>query len=105
MQLLQNLQSTLEKKAAEKNPKPERKPQESSSKTKSTEQKINGDLRAIKMATNSSSRLKSVPEKLKNYLTEQDEEYFSSQENDDVFRKNEEEIMESKIGEFVWRIV
>ena len=57
------------------------------------------------MATKSSSRLKSVPEKLKNYLTEQDEEYFSSQENDDVFRKNEEEIMESKIGEFVWSIV
>ena len=37
------------------------------------------------MATRSSSRLKSVPERLKNYFTEQDEEYFSSQETDDVF--------------------
>ena len=85
VQLLQNLQSTLEKKQQKKIPKPERKPQESSSKTKSTEQKINGNLKAIKMATKSSSRLKSVPEKLKNYFTEQDEEYFCSQENDDVF--------------------
>ena len=85
VQLLQNLQSTLEKKQQKKIPKPERKPQESSSKTKSTEQKINGDLKAIKMATKSSSRLKSVPEKLKNYFTEQDVEYFSSQENSDVF--------------------
>ena len=37
------------------------------------------------MTTSSSSRLKLVPEKLKNYFTEQDEEYFSSQETDDFF--------------------
>ena len=37
------------------------------------------------MATRPSSRLKSVPERLENYFTEQDEEYFSSQETDDVF--------------------
>ena len=37
------------------------------------------------MTTSSSSRSKSVPQKLKNYFTEQDEEYFSSQETDDVF--------------------
>ena len=62
-----------------------KKPQESSSKTKSTEEMINSDPKAPKMATRSSSRLKSVPEDLKNYFTEQDEEYFSSQETDDVF--------------------
>ena len=37
------------------------------------------------MDTRSSNRLKSVPERLKNYFTEQDEVYFSSQETDDVF--------------------
>ena len=52
VQLHQNVQSTLEKKAAEtKIPKPEKKPQESSSKTKSTKEKINSDPRAPKMAT------------------------------------------------------
>ena len=75
-----------EKKSAEtKIPKPEQKQQDSSSKTKSTEEKVNSNARAPKMATRSSSRLKSVPERLKNYFTEQDEEYFSSQETDNVF--------------------
>ena len=41
------------------------------------------------MATGSSSQLKLVPEKLKNYVTEQDKEYFSSQETDDVFVSGE----------------
>ena len=40
---------------------------------------------APKMATRSSSRLKSVPEKLKNYFIEQDDEHFSSQETVNVF--------------------
>ena len=75
-----------EKKPAEtKFPKPEKKQQESSSKTKSTEEKIKSNPKATKMTTRSSSRLKSVPKRLKNYFTEQDEEYFSSQETDDVF--------------------
>ena len=45
-----------------------------------------------------SSRLKSVLEKVKNYFTEQDEEYFSSQETDDSFvaEKLKKEIMESE---------
>ena len=47
-------------------------------KQKSTEESTNRDHKAPQMATRSSSRLKSVPEKLKNYFTEQDEEYFSS---------------------------
>ena len=58
---------------------------ESSSKTKSTEEKINSNPKSPKMATRSSSRLKSVPDRLRNYFAEQDEEYFSSQETDDVF--------------------
>ena len=37
------------------------------------------------MATRSSSRLKSVPEKLKNYFAEQDDEYLRTEEADDVF--------------------
>ena len=37
------------------------------------------------MAKSSSCRLKLVPDKLKNYFTEQDEEYFSSQGTDDDF--------------------
>ena len=77
-----------EKKSAEtKIPKPEKKQQESSSKTKSTEEKekVNSNPKAPKMATRSSSRLKLGPERLKNYFTEQDEEYFSGQETDDVF--------------------
>ena len=37
------------------------------------------------MAKRSSSRLKSVPKKLKKYFTEQGDEYFSSEEADDVF--------------------
>ena len=50
------------------------------------------------MATRSSSRLQLVPEKLKNYSTEQDEDNFSSQKTDDIFgfRKTWKEIMESK---------
>ena len=69
-----------EKNPAEtKIPKPEKKQQESSSKTKSTEEWTNSNPKAQKMATRSSSRLKSVPERLKNYFTEQDEEYSSSQ--------------------------
>ena len=87
VQFLQILQSSLGKKAAEsKIPKPEKKPKESSSKTKSTEEKINSDPNAPKMAKRSCNRLRPVPEKLKNYFTEQNEdEYFSSQETDDVF--------------------
>ena len=77
-----NLQSTMKKSRRNKNCKTGKKPQESSSKTKSTEENNNSDLMAPKMATRSSSRLKSVSEKLKNYFTEQDE--------------NPEEIMESK---------
>ena len=82
------------KKAAEtKNPKPEKKPQESSSKTKSSDEKINSDPKASNMATRSSSPLKSVPVKLRNYFTEQDEEYFSRQETNDVFvSRNSREI-------------
>ena len=46
VQLHQKLQSTLKKKPAETNiPKPEKKQQESSSKTKSTEEKINSNPR------------------------------------------------------------
>ena len=37
------------------------------------------------MATRSSSRLKSVPERLKNYFTEQDDDYISGKETVDVF--------------------
>ena len=39
-----------------------------------------------------------MPERLKNYFTEQDEEYFSSQETDEVFisGKSRKKIMESK---------
>ena len=66
-------------------PKPEKKQQESSSKRKSIEEKINSNLKAPKMATRSSSRLKSVPEGLKSFFTELYEEYFSSQQSDDVF--------------------
>ena len=85
VQLHEKLPSTLKKKPAEtKIPKPEKKQQDSSSK-KSTEEKINSNRKAPKMATRSSSRLKSVPERLKNYFTEQGGEYFSSQETDDDF--------------------
>ena len=84
-QLHKKLQSTLKKTAETKIPNPEKKQQESSSKTKSTEEKINSNPKAPKMDTRSSNRLKSVPERLKNYFTEQDEVYFSSQETDDVF--------------------
>ena len=56
VQLHQKLRSTLKKKPDEtKIPKPEKKQQESSSKTKSTEEKINSNPRAPKMATRSSS--------------------------------------------------
>ena len=58
---------------------------ESISTTKSTEKKINIDPKAPQIATRSSSRLKSLSEKLQNYFTDQDEEYFISQETDDVF--------------------
>ena len=37
------------------------------------------------MATIYGSRLKLVPEEFKNYFIAQDEEYFSSQETDDIF--------------------
>ena len=47
------------------------------------------------MAKNSNSWLKLVPDKLMNLLTEQDEDYFSSQETDD-FLFQEREIMDSK---------
>ena len=68
-----------------KNSKTCKKPHESSSKTKSTEEKINIDPKAPQIATTSSSRLKSLPEKLQNYFTDQDNEYFISQETDNVF--------------------
>ena len=55
--------------AETKIPKPEKKQQESSSKTESTEEKINSDPKATKMATRSSSRITWVPAKLKNYFT------------------------------------
>ena len=54
-------------------------------KTKNTEEKINSHPIATKKATRSSNRLKLVPDKLKKYFTEHDEEYFNSQETDDVF--------------------
>ena len=95
------------KKSGRKNiPKPEEKPHKSSGKTKSSEEKINSDCRAPKMAKRSSSQLKLVPEKLKNYFTEQDEEYFSSQETDDFFQENPERNNEiEKKDEFVRSIV
>ena len=72
------------KKAAEsKCPKPEKNLRSLVVKN-STEEKINSDRMAPKMTAKSSSRLKSVPEKLKNYFFEQDEVYFSSQETGDV---------------------
>ena len=71
--------------AETKNQKTEKKPQESSSKTKTTEENTNSDPKAPKMAKKSRSRLKSVSDILKNCFTEQDEEYFISQETDDVF--------------------
>ena len=95
-------------KAAETNIlKPEKKPQESSSKTKNTEERNNSDPKAPKMDTRSSSQLKSVPGKLKNYFAEQDEEYFSSQETDDfLFQENPERNNGiRKKGEFVRSIV
>ena len=52
-----------EKNSRNKIQKPEKKPQESTSKTKSTEEKINTDCKAPKMANRSSSRLKLVPER------------------------------------------
>ena len=66
-------------------PKSEKKPNDSSTKTKSTKENIYSNPQAPKIGKKSSSRLKLVPEKLRNYFTEQDEEYFSSQETDDVF--------------------
>ena len=56
------------------------------------------------MATRSSGRLKLVPEKFEKlniYFTEQDEEYFSSQQTDDVFVSGKSR----KKGEFVRSIV
>ena len=51
-----------------------------------------------KRAIRSSSRLNSVPEKLKIYFTRQDENYFSPDETDDVFvlgaLKKEKQILE-----------
>ena len=83
VQLHQNLLSTPEKTRRNKNSKNRKK--ESSSKSKSTEENINSDPKAPKMSIRSRRRLKSVFENLKNYFTEQDEEYFSIQETDDVF--------------------
>ena len=77
MQLLRNLQSTLKKSGRNKISKTKKS-------TKSTEEKINSAPKAPKMATRSGSQLKSVPEKLKNFFTQQDEKYFSGQETDDV---------------------
>ena len=59
------------------------------------------------MATRSSSRLKSVPEKLKIYFTGQDEEYLSSQETDVFFQENPErsngtENKEEFVRSIVW---
>ena len=73
------------KSAQTKIPKAEKKPPEGSSKTKSTEEEVNSEPKVPKMATRSSSQLKLVPEKIKNYFSEQDNEYFSSEEADDVF--------------------
>ena len=69
VQFLQNLQSTLEKKKQKQKFQKQKRSQKSSSKTKSTEEKVSSDPKAPNMATSSSSRLKSVPEKLKNYFT------------------------------------
>ena len=55
----------------------------------STEEKINSDPRALKKSTRSSSLFKLVPEKLKNYVKEQDEEYFSGEEANDGFVSGE----------------
>ena len=78
-------QYTEKKTSRNKNFNTRKKQQDSSSKTKRNEEKINSNPKAPKMATRSSSLLKSVPERLKNYFTEQGEQYFSSQEIDDVF--------------------
>ena len=67
VKLVRNLKKYAGKKAAEtKIPKQEKRPQESDCKTQSTEEKTNCDPKAPKMATWSSSRLKPVPEKLRN---------------------------------------
>ena len=68
---------------------------------------INSNTKAPEMATGSSSRLKSVPERLQNYFTEQDDEYFSSQETDDVFvsGKSRKNNGIEKKDELVWSIV
>ena len=86
VQLHRNLRSTLGKKQQkQKFQNQKKRPQKFSSKTKNTDENINSDPKEPKMATRSSSPLKSVPEKSKIYITEQHEEYFSSQETDDVF--------------------
>ena len=72
VQLLQHLQNALEKCSTNENSRIRKKPQESRNKTKSNEEKNNCDPKAPKQATRSSSQKKSVPEKLKNYFTEQD---------------------------------
>ena len=98
---------TEKKTSRNKNSKSRKKQQESSSKTKSTEESINSNPKAPKMATRSSIRLKLVPERLNNYFTEQDEEYFSSQETDLVFvsGKSRKKLWNRKKDEFVWSIV
>ena len=73
------------KKAAEKKfPKPEKRHMKLVVKQKVLQKRLTVIPRHQKWQK-SSSRLKSVPEKLKNYFTEQDEEQFSSQETDNVF--------------------
>ena len=83
--LPQKLRRKLEGNQHIKNSKSGKKPPECSSKTISTEEKVNSEPKVPKMVTRSSSRLKLVPEKLMNYFTEQDDEYFSNEEADDVF--------------------
>ena len=86
LKLLRNLKSRLAKKKAEtKIPKPQKKPQEASSKTKSTEKKINSDPKAPQIVTKSSNQLKRLLEKLMKIFSLQDGECFSSQKTDDVF--------------------
>ena len=85
VQLLQNLQSTLEKEQQKQKFQNQKKSHRNLVvKQKSTEEKINTDPKAPKMSLKSSNQLKLVPEKLRNYFIEQDEGYFSSQETDDV---------------------
>ena len=75
----------MERKQQKQNLQSHKKTREASSKTKSTKEKIISDPKAPKTATRSSSRLNSLPKKIKNYSSEQDEDNLSSKETDDVF--------------------